>query len=338
MLLSCMIVYITDYVCMSNGMREWNRRLAVGRILCDYPVVMDEEADWDALNKAGLYESDLLFVKGVKLADKKVYSDKNIQLLVDNAKKHVDIKYIYDEICRVMKYGSVIWFFVIGCILFGIFNWDWKVFAVYTGMLTACSLYFLITGRAPARVIESLMFVGTLNAIICAVYTNRKKTQNKLFRYVLYSGALGIAILLIARGNLRTLFNKKVYEYTHYISENEMKLIDGDKEHIYIMPLDFFVSLAIQDNLFYNYETDFCENVLYWSGWFQDLPCFQKIMRQNNVKDPMDAMYNNDNVYTMYREDILNFLKLHYGEFDINHVCKLGNIEIVQYKSISEKY
>ncbi len=40
------------------------------------------------------------------------------------------------------------------------------------------------------------------------------------------------------------------------------------------------------------------------------MPCFQNIMRQNDIKDPMDAMYKNDDVYSMYREDVFDFLKI----------------------------
>lgn len=54
-------------------------------------------------------------------------------------------------------------------------------------------------------------------------------------------GAIGLGVLLIARGNLKTLFNNKAFEVTHYISRDEMKLIDEDKKHIYIMPSDFLL-------------------------------------------------------------------------------------------------
>ncbi len=106
----CIVVYMTDYMCMTDNMKEWSKRQSIRHVLCDYPMVMREDADLETLNKAGLYESDLSFLRGLRFADKTVYSDENIRLLIDNVQKHVDIQFIYNEICKTMKFGSIIWF------------------------------------------------------------------------------------------------------------------------------------------------------------------------------------------------------------------------------------
>ncbi len=66
------------------------------------------------------------------------------------------------------------------------------------------------------------------------------------------------------------------------------------------------------------------------------MPCFMEKMDEFNLKDPMNAMYNNDDVYSLHSEDIINFLTLHYGDFDVENICKLGDLEIVQYRNILE--
>lgn len=146
-LVICILVYMTDRMCMTESMKEWTQRQSIRHVLCDYPMVINEDVDWETLNRAELYESDLLFLRGLRFADKKVYNDENIRLLIDNVQKHVDLQFIYNEICKIMKFGSIIWFFVIACILYVIFAWNWKVLALNAVMIAICSIYFLILGR-----------------------------------------------------------------------------------------------------------------------------------------------------------------------------------------------
>lgn len=316
---------------MSDDMRAWNDALSYKRRLSDYPVELKPDADMDALYAAGIVPSDIEFAKGFSFTYKNVYKDENLQLICENVKTSLDIIFLYHEICLALKYSSMIWLFIIGSVLM---KREQNIFMWYMALIILLEAFFMLLGRCPSRVFESILFTGTINGLIYSFLEERKQIcTGQVFDRLIIGSVILLTVLMAARGNIRNLLDRDLYKYVHGMTQRELDVIDQDTEHIYVMPPDAFVALAIPDNIFLNYEINYCDNMVYQKGFFSDLPAFKQLLQKYEVQDTIELMYSSVDVYSAQSEEYELFLKTHGCILNSTNIGMTDNVRLVQYSA-----
>lgn len=321
-ILFCIVIAIIGMQTSSNELKQWNERSSNLRVLLDYPYRIQHNLEWEELNKDGYYLEDIDFLSAWYVGDREIIDNEYLRYINGVVSKDISREFLINAICNMLKFSSMIWFFITAVLL--MINFSRKIMVCYVGEIIICAVSLLLMGRIPNRVFESILFVGACDMIICMCLNVRIEVWNikkNIFREcgwlekIALIGMLFLAILEVSRGNLQYTFNRNAYYNTSKSIDIEiLKYIDQDQEHIYYVPMSLLEKIAYQDCILYNADKDFCRNMIPWNGWIAGLPCYNNIWKENHISNQMRALYENDKLISVYSNDILSYLQRHYSE------------------------
>lgn len=330
----CGCCKVIDNASMTEEMLAWENSHSDKRKLNDYDFTLKDNADTAAIEAAGILISDLTFM-GKNSGFKQVLDDNAMHILADNVRISITAETLYNEICLAMKFSSMIWFFMAG-LIFIRGGLERPVLIIYLLMIIALEVFFMLLGRNPSRVFESILFTGTINAVLgCCQFSSpyaRLPYKRNISRKLMLGFNVLLTVLLIARGNAKNFFDTDRCKYVHSLKEVDLDMIHNDPDHIYIMPAEAFVALSIPENIFINYDASYCDNMLYQDGFFCTLPCFNDMLKKYNVSNTVELMYRGgSDIYSAYSEDYISILESHGIILNVTDQTTIGKIKIVQY-------
>lgn len=322
-ILFCIVIAIIGMQTSSSELKQWNDRSSNLSVLLDYPYKIQQNIEWEELNKDGYYLEDIDFLSSWYVGDREIIDNEYLGYINGIVSKDISGVFLFNEICKMMKFSSMIWFFIAAVLL--LLSDSGKTMACYVGEMIICAVGLLLMGRLPNRVFESILFVGSCDMIICMCFNkkivvwNIKKNIFKewgWFKKNVLMGMMFLAVLEVSRGNLHYTLNRNAYDNTNKSNDIEiLRHIDQDQEHIYYVPMNLLGKIAYQDGILFNVDKEFCQNMIPWNGWIADLPCYNDMWEENHINNPMRALYENNKVISVYSDDILSYLQRHYSEY-----------------------
>jgi len=215
-------------------------------------------------------------------------------------------------------------------------------------VLIGLSLYLILSGRFPERVYESVMFMmicvsmyvsrGKRNDISSPVMV-RTKVEGIIKRgcYVLPSFVMIIAVAVFFGAMSEEILTNETYfssiEEKKIKREGTLDIIDRDSESIYLIPVGYApASLNDDFGIWEARPEDYCDNYFYLGGWDAAHPYFRKLQKELGITNPVKALFEKDNVYSVYCGYLVEYIQEHYGE-DISVSCvkEYNNNSIVKY-------
>ena len=166
------IICILIIVCLSaetcsDELKQWKKENELLGILLDYPYEINGETDWINMNERGYYREDIDFLAQWYVGDKESLDVDFLEYISNIVSKDISIDFLFNEVCRMMKYSSMIWFFIFVVMISLLADSSRKMMIFMWGGVIACALIFLALGRLPGRVFESILFVGACDMTIC---------------------------------------------------------------------------------------------------------------------------------------------------------------------------
>ena len=234
---------------------------------------------------------------------------------------------------------------------------NWLRNIIVVGAAVLCYLYLILSGRLPSRVYLSVM----LAAIYAAVFLSGEdtlevkhivspKTKGKYEPTVPVVHRVAppliiayVVILCLFLGNVAKLISADISADNLASKEKQIQhnreildKIDADKEHIYMF--DIYASPASVNSAFSFWEIrpeHYCENRFDLGGWDPRHPYSVNLLDEYGITNPVKALFERTDVYSMYSARLLHYLRIHYTlGIAVSQTGELDGIPLVQYASV----
>jgi hypothetical protein len=333
---TCVLITASGILTSSDALKDFNKIEYGFQKLYDYPYEIEKDLDWEQLNSEGYYLEDIEDIGLYYILDNDIIAPDYLELIDNVVRKRITLNYLYNEVCIVLKFSSMIWIFILTILLAVFSNADRKVVAWYVGGMAVISFYFLMAGRLPNRVFDSILFVGCCDMLICLHISGRRFCfENKtLFDKLMILGIVALALLEVARGNLSYTLNKSAYAYSD-VNEDILNYIDADNQNRYYVSVGLMEMITYNENIFLNADRDFCDNMITYRGWSGLLSFYKDMWGEDETNNSINRFLRDDTI-SSYDSEVLNYLKRHYGE-DIyfQDIIELGGYRLGRYCGIN---
>jgi len=228
----------------------------------------------------------------------------------------------------------------VGQLLLLVGNWQNRKY--WLGLLAIDVLVLLIVAinlwmghlSAIERVCEPLLFCALIAT--CFLYPSVQKHVSTLFGWhqilcvlipiLIFGGMKIYGQQLSALPVINYFYGQTVNSPRTALRADYMEKIDQDHSHVYFTPLGSYVWWNFGFSIFERPYADFCPNLFALGGWDARAPYNTRRLAEYGIKNPLRALFEDEDVYAFYSPNILPYLQEHYS----------SHIQMSQIKTIGE--
>lgn len=369
LILLCLYVFNNVYYNNNTEWKDYQDYNYKRGLIQDYT---DRYPSWEEASeqykKMGLKEHDeTLFIYKWFSEDTEVFNEKVLEDIISLSNSHINLKEALSNVFQQLKSNIIFWMLAIwGIYIFVEFKKRILLPLILIdiggiGIIT----YFSIQGRVQNRVTESVLLCALYSLLYIYIFmsaryrsedsnlslvittynieNNQKKKLNRNSISILSLMFSFLVIILLYNSieyNLKNMHIPYFDEGKNEIVREKTDYIDSTKERIY------FLTVLSDDwdkgfNMWENVPVGYCDNAFFLGGWSARTPDNIKRLRDLDIGNPVRALFEKENCYTIYDNDIFEFLKRHYN---LNMTCTRvdnfnddNNTSIVQYTEPKDK-
>lgn len=276
-----------------------------------------------------------------------IYSYKHIKAIGDRGCMFVPLKTAILMAQNCMRFSPKIWLWclITAVISLIVSNNKYRI-RIIVCLLSGRTTVFVLAllGRIPVRISDGIAFV----LIVYLTYSilegrlKQNKIENRSIQ-IIYIGVY-IAVLTFSARTLylkydvcflRTTIIRDVNSEERGRLRDTLDEIGSRKENIYLLSCRGGVPSLSKTGAFRFFQhipDDFTSNIYYLFGGQIRQPYHINELKAAGINNPMRALFEKDNVYSDYDEEVLLYLKSNYGEdIEMKIVEEINGYQIVKY-------
>lgn len=199
-------------------------------------------------------------------------------------------------------------------------------FLCSAGLAIVMLMYLAYSGRLPDRVFASVVLCSvaafTMLDSGCELRLESLQEISAKGLLQLLSSALLFACVLGAVGYVKAEVKEveiigpqpgKGDVYAAVVRSIGYDRINEDAENIYLMPVQSsFNTVCFACGPWEAVERDYCSNLFFLGGWDARMPHKIEALASHGIENPMRALFEKDNIYSVYDGTVLSHLRRHY--------------------------
>ncbi|PWJ48223.1 hypothetical protein [Faecalicatena contorta] len=330
-----------------------------------YPSWDEAKREYERL---GLKKDDItMFMYNWFSEDTEVFDDKIMEGIMSLSDSKADLNHVLKSIFEQLKNTVIFWMVLIYSIFVFIESRKKILLPIVliNSMVLGIITYFCIQGRIQNRVSEPLLLCALFAIFLIAIYIDDgNEFKNSSYNLEIKINSLGeknedkikiikipmvsvlfcvLTILLLfpnIKSNLENMHIPYFDEGRNGIVKQKTDYINETADRIYLLT----VTSDEWDkgfNMWENVPVGYCENMFFLGGWSARTPDNIQRLKRENIDNPAAALFEKENVYSVYDEGILEFLKRHYDaritSSRVDSFPDDNNTSIVQYTAPKER-
>lgn len=277
-----------------------------------------------------------------------VYSYEHIKAIGDNGSLFLPLRTAMLMTRNCVQFSPKIWLWCILTAVLSLIVSDniYRILTILCLLIGRTVIFILaLLGRIPVRISDGVAFVLIVYltySILDGVRLKQNKIENRR-RQLIYLSVY-IAVFAFSARTLHLNYKDCFLRTTiiHDVGSEEKKRlrdtleeIGSRKENIYLLSCRGGVPSLSETGAFRFFQhipDDFTSNIYYLFGGQIRQPYHINELKAAGINNPMRALFEKDNVYSDYDEEVLLYLKSNYGEdIEMKIVEEINGYQIVKY-------